>query len=56
MTPEIIELAVKVIIGLLAIAGAVTKKFYFKETLTTWTEQTVLNNVFNTNTNYIQGN
>lgn len=52
-------------------AGAVTKKFYFKETstiwtgiikawvktgATTWTEQTVLDNVFDSNTNYIKGN
>lgn len=51
--------------------GSVDKKFYFKETsttwtgvikvwvktsATTWTEQTVLDNVFDSNTNYIQGN
>lgn len=34
----------------------VDKKFYFKETSTTWTEQTILDNVFDSNTNYIQGN
>lgn len=52
-------------------AGVVTKKFYFKETsttwtgaikvwvktsATTWTEQTILDDVFDSNTNYIQGN
>lgn len=52
-------------------AGTVTKKFYFKETsttwtgtikvwvktsATTWTQQTVLDNVFDSTTNYIKGN
>ena len=51
--------------------GSVDKKFYFKETsttwtgaikvwvktsATTWTEQTTLDNVFDSNTNYIKGN
>ena len=50
--------------------GSVDKKFYFKETSTTWTgaikvwvktsaatwtEQTILDNVFDSNTNYIKG-
>ena len=51
--------------------GSVDKKFYFKETsttwtgvikawvktsATTWTEQTILDNVFDSNTNYVKGN